>query len=53
MEAAWRDLQGQVDTERHAAVAKRLRIQAEDAAAWSEKCLRYFQGFSGRPLSEE
>jgi alpha-glucuronidase len=53
MEAAWRDLAGQVDAERHAAVAAKLRIQTQDAAAWSEKCLRYFQGFSQRPLSEE
>jgi alpha-glucuronidase len=53
MESAWRDLAGQVDAERHAAVAAKLRIQAGDAAAWSEKCLRYFQGFSQRPLSEE
>jgi alpha-glucuronidase len=50
MEAAWRDLSGKVDGERHAAVAAKLRIQAEDAAAWRDKCLQYFQTFSGRPI---
>ena len=28
----------------------KLRQQAEDAAAWRDKCLRYFQTFSQRPL---
>jgi alpha-glucuronidase len=50
MEAAWKDLAGKVDPERHAAVAAKLRIQTTDAAAWRDKCLRYFQTFSGKPL---
>src|SRR5437899_7522098 len=25
---------------------------SQDAAAWSERCLRYFQGFSQRPLPD-
>jgi alpha-glucuronidase len=36
--------------ERHAAVLAKLRTQAVDAAAWRDKCLRYFQQFSGRPM---
>ena len=50
MEATWRDLSGKVDSERHAAVAAKLRVQAEDAAAWRDKCLQYFQTFSGSPI---
>jgi alpha-glucuronidase len=50
LQARWTSLAGRVDAERHAAVAARLRRQAEDAEAWSEKCLRYFQQFSQRPL---
>jgi len=46
----WASLRGQVDDERFAAVSAKLERQSADAAAWSEKCLRYFQGFSGRPL---
>jgi alpha-glucuronidase len=49
-EERWRALAGKVDAERHAAVAAKLRQQAEDAAAWRDKCLRYFQTFSQRPL---
>jgi alpha-glucuronidase len=41
-----------VDGERHEAVAHRLRKQVEDAAAWRDKCLKYFQQFSGKPLSD-
>src|SRR5262249_15694806 len=47
----WRALQGWVDPERHAAVAAKLQRQAADAAAWRDKCLRYFEGFSRRPLA--
>jgi alpha-glucuronidase len=50
LEQRWASLRGKVDEGRHAAVAARLRKQTADAAAWSDKCLRYFQTFSGRPL---
>ena len=50
-ERRWQALAGRVDAERHAAVAAKLRQQAEDAAAWRDKCLRYFQTFSQRPLT--
>ena len=40
---------GELDTielsERHAAVAAKLRQQATDAAAWRDKCLAYFAQF--------
>jgi alpha-glucuronidase len=52
MAATWEALRGKVDEERHAAVLAKLRAQAADAAAWRDKCLRYFQQFSGRPLTE-
>lgn len=46
LDARWKALQGRVDDERHQAVTAKLRQQAADAAAWREKCLRYFQQFS-------
>jgi alpha-glucuronidase len=49
-ERRWQALAGRVDDERHKAVAAKLKRQAEDAEAWREKCLRYFQTFSGRPF---
>ena len=51
MEASWRRLGGRVDRERFEVVAAKLRQQAQDAAAWRDKCLRYFQRFSARPLA--
>jgi alpha-glucuronidase len=50
LESQWRALDGKVDGERHRAVADKLRQQTEDALAWSERCLRYFQRFSQKPL---
>jgi alpha-glucuronidase len=49
MESRWTTLRGKVDEERYQAVLGKLRRQAADAAAWSEKTLRYFQQFSRRP----
>jgi alpha-glucuronidase len=48
MVTTWESLRGEVDEERHRAVLAKLRTQAADAAAWRDKCLRYFQQFSGR-----
>jgi alpha-glucuronidase len=45
-EKKWQALRGKLDEERFAHVAAKLRRQAEDAAAWRDKCLRYFQQFS-------
>jgi alpha-glucuronidase len=50
LHARWEQLQGRVDEERHGAVLARLRQQVSDAAAWRDKCLRYFQQFSKRPI---
>jgi alpha-glucuronidase len=50
-EMRWQSLRGKVDAERYEAVLAKLRQQSTDAAAWRDKCLRYFQQFSGRPLS--
>lgn len=47
----WEAVRRKVDDERYHAVAAKLQRQAEDAAAWADKCLRYFQQFSRRPLS--
>jgi alpha-glucuronidase len=38
----WASVRGKIDKERYAAVLARLHRQAEDAAAWRDKCLRYF-----------
>ena len=50
LEKAWATLRGKVDDERFDAVATKLRQQVRDAAAWRDKCLRYFQQFSQRPI---
>jgi alpha-glucuronidase len=50
MEGDWAALKGRVDGERHAAVARALRQQAIDAAAWRDKCLAYFARFSRQPV---
>lgn len=44
--AAWATVRGKVDEERFEAVSTRLRQQVQDAAAWRDKCLGYFQQFS-------
>lgn len=46
----WGTLRGKVDEERFAAVAARLQRQADEAKAWGDKCLRYFQQFSRKEL---
>jgi alpha-glucuronidase len=51
-ETRWATLRGKVDEERYQAVASKLHQQAADAAAWRDKCLRYFQQFSGKPLPD-
>jgi alpha-glucuronidase len=48
LDRQWATLRGKVDPERFDAVAARLRQQADEAAAWRDKCLRYFQQFSNR-----
>ena len=48
MESTWAGLRGAVDGERFAAVHAKLQRQALEAAAWRDKCLRYFRQVSGR-----
>ena len=45
-EKEWQSIAGQVDPERHAAVAAKLHQQALDAAAWRDKCVAYFRQFA-------
>ena len=45
-EKEWQSIAGQVDPERHAAVAAKLHQQALDAAAWRDKCVGYFRQFA-------
>jgi alpha-glucuronidase len=52
MVARWETLRGKVDEPRYLGVLERLRRQAADAAAWRDTCLRYFQQYSGRPLTD-
>ena len=49
----WEGLRGRVDAERHAAVLAKLRQQVADADAWRDKCLKYFQQFSKRPIPDD
>jgi alpha-glucuronidase len=49
-EQRWQSLRGRVDDERHEAVLRKLRQQSLDATSWRDKCLRYFQQFSAKPL---
>jgi len=50
-ERRWRSLEKEIDDERYQAVLGKLARQAAEASLWSDKCLRYFQGFSERPLT--
>ena len=50
LETRWTTLHGAVDEERYQAVLARLRRQSADAAAWRDKCVRYFEAArGGRP----
>jgi alpha-glucuronidase len=48
--ATWATLNGAIDPEKHAAIAKKLAIQERDAVWWRDACLLYFQTFAKRPL---
>jgi alpha-glucuronidase len=43
LETRWTRLRGKVDEQRYQAVLARLHRQTDDAAAWRDKCVRYFQ----------
>ena len=47
LELRWTSLRGKVDEERYQAVLAKLHRQSEDAAAWRDKCLRYFAAARG------
>jgi alpha-glucuronidase len=51
MRATWQTLAPHIDPQRHREVADRLTIQVRDATAWRDQILKYFQGFSGRPIA--
>ena len=51
LEGRWKVLRGRIDDERHLAVLEKLHRQAEDAAAWRDKCLRYFGQFAPKARS--
>lgn len=46
----WASLKGDVDPQRHAAVAAMFAQQEKDAMWWRDACLLYFQTYSKRPL---
>jgi alpha-glucuronidase len=46
LEARWAKLRRFIDYDRFDAVLVKLHQQSQDAAAWRDKCLRYFAGFS-------
>jgi alpha-glucuronidase len=50
MEGQWESLKGKVDDERWGIVEAKLRQQVKDAGEWQDKCLKYFQTFSKKPI---
>ena len=50
LEALWASVRREIDYDRFAAVLVKLHRQSQDAAAWRDKCLGYFQTFSKRPV---
>jgi alpha-glucuronidase len=50
LQTTWQSLAGKIDARRHQEVADRLAIQVTDAAKWRDQILKYFGGFSKRPI---
>ena len=48
LETRWATLAGKVDEERYQAVLAKLRRQSDEAAAWRDKCLAFFQAARAR-----
>jgi alpha-glucuronidase len=46
----WQSLEGKIDPRRHKEVADRLAIQVADATQWRDQILKYFGGFSKKPI---
>jgi len=51
MQKTWASLADRVDPQRHKEVADRVTIQVNDAKAWRDQILQYFQQFSGQPIA--
>jgi alpha-glucuronidase len=47
LDQRWQTVRGMVDEERYRAVLAKLNRQAGEAAAWRDKCVRYFAGRAG------
>ena len=50
IEVLWASVRREIDYDRFDAVRVKLHQQSQDAAAWRDKCLKYFQTFSKRPV---
>ena len=50
LEARWASMRRHIDFDRFDSVLVKLHQQSQDAAVWRDKCLRYFQAFSKRPV---
>jgi alpha-glucuronidase len=50
LEKRWASVRREIDFDRFDAVLVKLHQQSQDAAVWRDKCLRYFQTFSHRPV---
>jgi alpha-glucuronidase len=50
LEKRWASVRREIDFDRFDAVLVKLHQQSQDAAVWRDKCLKYFQGFSHRPV---
>jgi len=48
LETRWTTLHGKIDEERYQAVLVKLRRQSDEAVAWGDKCIRYFQAARAR-----
>ena len=50
MEGQWESLKEKVDGEQWGVVEAKLRQQVKEAGEWRDKCLKYFQTFSKKPI---
>lgn len=48
----WAQLEGRIDSQRHARVSALLKRQQQDADFWKDACLSYFHSFSKRPYPD-
>ncbi|MBL7857412.1 MAG: alpha-glucuronidase [Cyclobacteriaceae bacterium] len=50
MQKKWDALEGKIDAERFRQVKMLLQVQYEEAIAWRDACVLYFQTFARRPI---